>query len=164
MSVGITNGEPTGEAQLTLTTPRATDYYYGAVATTRTLVVVGAPGRLAPTPGGTVYVFAADDGHVIQTIGNPGATTEAFGASLAIRGRRLLVLAPVDGDDTRPAGTVYLFDLRTGRLRGRLAIDDDARSGQLGSVVFLRRGLAFSTWVFGTPGELGIDFRYTLPR
>jgi outer membrane protein assembly factor BamB len=155
----------TGTIERTLSTPRATGYYNGGVATTRTLVVVGAPGNAGPTPGGTVYVFAADDGHIVRTIANPGAATQAFGAALAIRGRQLLVLAPVEeNDDTRPAGTVYRFDLRTGRLRGQVAVADDTRSGQLGSIAFLRRGFVLSTLVFGRSDELGIDLRPTLPR
>lgn len=153
----------TGETVRTLLTPLGPDYA-GSVAAARTLIIVGAPGNGTPTPGGSVYVFSARDGHIVRTIGNPGAANEAFGASLAVRGRRLLVLAPVAGDDTHPGGTAYLFDLRSGALRGRLAIDDDQRSGQLASIAFLRRGFAVATYAYGPPSELGIDYRDQLPR
>ena len=54
--------------------------------------------------------------------------------------------------------TVYLFDLRTGRLTGR----SDLSTGPVMLPTFLRRGFAYAV-ASGLPGGLELVYRYRLP-
>ena len=151
----------TGEVLLALSTPSITDdsNFHGAFATTRGRIIVGVPGGGGTTSGGAVYVHDAGSGAVLRTITSPGDPSEAFGAGLATRGSRLLVVAPYNGPDRRSQATIYLFDLRTGRLRGRLPLEATFGGGSFAPPVFLRRGFAYAL----SSGALEVVYRYGPP-
>lgn len=160
-----------GAELLALRTPAPGDDYNGAFVTAGNRIVVGVPGDSGPAPGGTVYVHHAKDGRLLRTIANPGGPSEAFGAALAVEGRKLLVGAPFprncDGGACGPPSraTIYLFDVRTGRLRGRLSLDDGGLSAY--PPVFLGRGFAYALpyWLFPDGGQdAQVVYRSRLPR
>jgi hypothetical protein len=168
----------TGEVARTIATPPvATDDYGGGFATTPSRMAVGLPGgggAVDGVPGGVVQVFDPRDGRLLRTIASPGGAGEAFGAQLAIQGRRLLVLAPPSGRATNARTTAYLFDLRSGRLRGRLALASEldavaAVPDLTGPVAFLRHGFVATTIRFLELGqaaqpEFTLEYHRRLPR
>jgi len=160
----------TGEIASTIATPPArNDDYGGDFAATPTTIAVGIPGGGAPVegvPGGIVQLFDARDGRLTRTIPSPGGAGEAFGARLAIRGRRLLVLAPATSRATAGRTTAYLFDLRSARLRGRLVLpsEPDPSAGQVGLLSFLPRGFTVTSFVSGPPSQWRLEYRRRLPH
>ena len=90
-------------------TPSTGEWFGYAIASSGNTVFVGSPfGGY-----GAVHAFAADTGEYLQTYPNPRTVADAFGCSIAVVGRYLMI-----GADGRGAltGKAYLFDIGTGYL------------------------------------------------
>ena len=80
---------------------------------------------------GTVYVFNADTGALINTIPNPFPQQgQDFGASIAALGNSVLVAAP-EGE----SGAAYLFDGPSGQLRQTFSDPEIDSHNRFGSSV-----------------------------
>jgi hypothetical protein len=86
-----------------------------ALAGSKKLLAVGSPGSSGV---GAVYLFTLGNSSIGQPIGNPaGASGDDFGISLAIVGKKfLLVGAPGNDFGGLDAGAAYVFDLKTRAL------------------------------------------------
>jgi WD40 repeat protein len=103
-------------------------------------VAIGAPSNGVdsdPNPG-YVGVFRASSGDLLHVLQDPTPTGgDAFGVSLAIDGRRIIVGA--SGDDTLApnAGQAHMFDLQTGDLLYTLSPDQGGSHQEFGEAVAL---------------------------
>lgn len=91
-----------------------------AVATSEKYTLVGAPNdSVSFTNGGAVHVFDAVSGKRLRTLRPAvadGAAEEKFGSAVAVSGTYALIGAPGDDNfNAVGAGSVYLFDLVTGK-------------------------------------------------
>ncbi|MEL6739083.1 MAG: FG-GAP repeat protein [Planctomycetota bacterium] len=98
------------------------------------LVAVGAPGEYVSgleARIGAVHLFDLTTGAFIRSFlaGDPEAFAD-FGASVAIRGDRLLVGAPLDDNPNVDAGAAYLFDLTTGNQITKLTVETTPNPNQ----------------------------------
>ena len=79
------------------------------------------------TFSGSVYLFDAVSGNLLQTIGNPTpGIGDLFGDSIAIDGDRLLVGAFSDSDLGSLSGQAYIFDTNTGLLISSLGLPSNS--------------------------------------
>ncbi|HJQ84727.1 MAG TPA: hypothetical protein VKA21_11650, partial [Candidatus Binatia bacterium] len=92
------------------------DQFGFAVATTDTIIVVGAPRATSAGPSGpvadagVVYVFDAT-GALVATLLNPSAAPgDRFGFALAAEGNRIVVGAPGDDQEADDGGIAYVYD------------------------------------------------------
>jgi len=99
-------------------TPTSSDLFGASVALSGDLVLIGAP--LDDTQGedvGQVHLFDANTGALLHTLNNPTPTSaDRFGGSVALKGDRVLVGAPLNDSQARDAGQAHLFDASTGDL------------------------------------------------
>ncbi len=82
-------------------------------------VLVGARGNLVGQYyAGVVYLFDGETGDLLHTFVNPTPDPhDSFGASIAVRGNKVLIGAYSDDDISgRDSGAVYLFNASTGDL------------------------------------------------
>jgi hypothetical protein len=79
-------------------------------------MVVGAIGDdIGGADSGVVKVFHSTTGELLWLINNPSpAANDQFGYSVAISGTRLAVGATQDDTGATDAGSVYVYDLRSG--------------------------------------------------
>ena len=148
----------TGGVVTAITTAVPEGDFSGAFTTAGSRIIVGVPQASGAPPGGIVQIYDATDGHLVRTLTSPGGASEAFGANVAARGRELLVVAPPASLAPDQGATVYLFDLRMGRLTGR----SDVSTAPVMLPTFLRRGFAYAV-ASGLGGPLELVYRYRLP-
>jgi len=114
---GMTPGTPV----LSLSNPAPTaDAYFGrSVGISGQIVAVGAHNdRTGPQGTGSVHVYNLGSGTPetpVHAIFNPGpGSNEAFGSTLVLRGKRLLVGDFVENTGATASGTAYLYELASG--------------------------------------------------
>lgn len=116
----LSSGVPTVPVATILNPAPAADDFFGiSVALSGSRLVVGASGDDATgTDTGTAYVFDLSGGPPAApafTFANPSpAANDAFGASVAISGARVVVGAPGDDTGATNAGAAYVYDLSGG--------------------------------------------------
>jgi len=110
----------TGNLLRTLSSPApASGEFFGAsVGISGSTIVVGTPGdNASATDAGSAYVFDAESGTLLRTLGNPTpAADDWFGASVAVAGSTVVVGSPYDDTGAPGAGSAYVFDATTGAL------------------------------------------------
>ena len=131
-----------------------------AVATSEKYVAVGAPNdSVSFSNGGAVHVFDAVTGKRLRTLRPAiadGGAEEFFGSAVSISGTYLLVGAPGDAIFTTPnVGSVYLFDLATGKQLLRAYASAAEIGSRFGSALAMEGDYA----VIGAPDEdtYGVD-------
>ena len=119
-------------------------------------IAIGAPGVWLPSGVGEVYVYErhpSNEGEWIlrDTLTNPSPGLDAFGASLAFDGQRLLVGAPSDDDLAPNAGAAYVFSDAgdVWQLADVLTASDASAGDSFGTAV----ALAGSTALVSAPGR-----------
>ncbi len=131
----------TGALILSLTSPNSqTHGYFGsAVAISGKTIVIGASYETAAdqVEAGHVYTFSAKTGAVMLTLTSPNAQSYgAFGGSVAISGRTIVVGAPYETVSSySQAGHAYTFNARTGALISTLASPTPQTGGLFGGLV-----------------------------
>ncbi|MEO1079713.1 MAG: FG-GAP repeat protein [Pseudomonadota bacterium] len=97
--------------------PAENDRFGSAVAMRGDTALIGTPGDAVVSepftePGaGSVSVYSARSGNLLQVINNPSAdTSDSFGDAVAIGDNHLVVGAPRDNTGDLDSGAVYLFD------------------------------------------------------
>lgn len=128
------------KAQKLISAPVQAEAAYGsAVATSNQFSFVGSPLEdLAGIDSGAVYQYDATTGKFIRKIAS--TTLQAgdhFGASLAARGKYLLVGAPNNDEANENAGAAYLFDTETGEQIAKFLPVEKDRAGSFGTSVAL---------------------------
>ena len=122
----------TGDLVHTLDNPTpystsSNDLFGQAVAISGNYAIVGAYGEDPNgTTSGSAYIYNVTTGTLLHTLDNPNSystgTSDYFGWSVAIDGNYAVVSAY--GEDTANGsnnGSIYVFDVRTGELIGKLA-------------------------------------------
>ena len=130
------------------------------MATSEKYVAVGAPNdSVSFSNGGAVHVFDAVTGKRLRTLRPAiadGGADEFFGSAVSISGTYLLVGAPGDAIFTTPnVGSVYLFDLATGKQLLRAYASAAEIGSGFGSALAMEGDYA----VIGAPDEdtYGVD-------
>ena len=139
---------------LTLTSPNPEDgsSFGQAVATTGTIVAIGASGE---SPGGLsgagrVYLFNAFSGALLLTLVSPSpAAGGGFGYALSFSGGLLAVGAPGEPDPTVAGGNVYVFNATTGTLVRTVTSPSPVANGEFGYSV----SMSGSSLLVGAPFE-----------
>jgi hypothetical protein len=137
----------------------AGDLFGSSVAISGDTIAVGAPrsrayGSMSGNPPGVVYLFVRDAmGAWTQQARVTSSTTapDLFGFSVALRGDRLVVGAPYDGEGAQLSGALYVFERAGGTWSAstKLKAQAPATEGILGwSVAF-----DGDTIVGGAPGD-----------
>ena len=94
----------------------ANDLFGYSVSISGSKVLIGAPyDDTGATDAGSVYLFDAMTGTLLQTFNNPTPADDLFGASVSISGDKVLIGAYRDDTGATDAGSAYLFDT-TGTL------------------------------------------------
>lgn len=129
------------QATLTASDAAATDYFGSAVAISGDYAVVGSPnddrfgiGHLTLTDAGAAYVYHRSGGAWTQQaklVATDDASSDHFGASVAIYGTTVVVGAPGDNSDR---GGAYVFILSGGvwSQQAKLVASDGTASDQFG--------------------------------
>ena len=85
---------------------------------------------------GSAYLFDTATGlQSFKLLPADGATSDAFGASVAVSGTTAIVGAPGDDDNGAESGSAYLFDTTTGLQLFKLLPTDGAAGDQFGNAV-----------------------------
>jgi FG-GAP repeat len=149
---------------VTLTSPNAqTDGYFGTVAVSGDIAVVGAHGENSSgiQDTGRAYVFNDLTGALISTLTSPNAQTQGdFGNSVAVSGNIVVVGAALETDNNvgfgEDGGHAYIFNAETGALISTLTSPNAQTFGYFGWSVAVSGDIA----VVGAFGEAvsGNDF------
>ena len=117
--------------------PTAGDFFGASLAGDEGQVLVGAPlDASGGPPSGAVYLFDGETASIVHTIASPNATSDLFGAAVAL-GQWIVVGAPRAPGDTGSDGTVWVFDRATGALVRRLENPRFGRDDFFGASVAL---------------------------
>ena len=143
----------TGRQVRQFTAPRTvkgTSLFGAAVAMSRKYVVIAASAATIEdkVEAGAVYIYARKTGRYLGRVVSPRPSEHAvFGSAVAISGHQVVVGAPrsPDGDGK---GYAYVFDLRTKRLLGNLAVAREDRKDWFGASIDVGNGII----VVGAPG------------
>ncbi|NOS68464.1 MAG: hypothetical protein HOP33_00850, partial [Verrucomicrobia bacterium] len=121
--------------------PASTDNFGYAVAISNGLIAIGTPfhDEAGNNNSGAVYIFDLRTGLLRTTLLNPATTSPAddyFGVSLSMSGDLLAVGAMGNNEaGVSNAGAVYVFDARTGELRGTFRKTTPVAGDQFGTSV-----------------------------
>ncbi|QKK06719.1 MAG: hypothetical protein HND58_00115 [Planctomycetota bacterium] len=119
------------------------DQFGWSVAVGSGVIAVGS--RLRDDRGdgsGSVYLFDRATGEqVAQVFAPDGAAGDEFGYSVAIGEGVLVVGARKDDDTGADSGSIYLFEISSGELIGKLVAKDGAPGDQLGWSVAIDSGI-----------------------
>jgi len=99
--------------------PEFQDFFGSSVLISGDRVIIGNPWDRSPDiESGSVYLFDANTGGLLQTFVNPTPDrSDIFGYSIAFSNDRVLIGAPGDNDlGVDSSGAAYLFDANTGNL------------------------------------------------
>lgn len=163
--------------KFTAGTSAAKDRFGESVDSSRTRVLVGAPGEDDDT--GAVHVFEFDGmtwSSTASLIASDGSIREEFGASVALSGNRALVGAPFDDDLGDRSGSAYVFEfdgsnwLETAKLTASNGFAED-RFGSAVSLVGNRAlvgasdasGRRGSAYIFELSDSSWIETEYLTP-
>jgi len=155
----------------------ANDAFGQALAATRDLVVVGAPGATAngAAGAGAAYVFARDDcrlREIARLVATDGAAGDAFGTTVAIADGVIVVAAPNAAFNAQPGhGAVYVFEQRDGNWTqvATLGSTDTLADAGYGSAVAtdgrtVLVGAPRAHGRFGPPGAYQVGAVYAYER
>ena len=119
----------------------ATDDKFGwSVAVGSGRIVVGAiDDDDNGTDSGSAYIFDLDGNELRKITASDGATGDKFGYSVAVGSGRIVVGAPLDGDNGSISGSAYVFDLDGNEL-AKITASDGASFDYFGFSVAVGSG------------------------
>ena len=144
-------------AEVTLTSPNAQqDGYFGTVAVSGDIVVVGAHGENSSgvQDAGRAYALNATTGKLITTLLNPyPQAADDYGEAVAVSGDIAVVGAPLWGDPQGSnTGQAYVYSASSGKLLSVLSSPNAQIDGYFGWSVAVNGNVA----IVGAYGE-GVD-------
>jgi hypothetical protein len=131
----------TQEAKIGASDQTAGRLFGSSVAIGHSRIVIGSPGDNAgdPLPGGLAYVFDMSGRELYKIQAPSPADGDAFGTSVAIGCKRIVVGAPYDDTPSSGAGSACIFDLQGNHI-AMLYSENPATSGTFGTYVGISDG------------------------